>query len=91
MNYLEENHPLYTFPISVSTNLVLPPPSAGDGVTFVCEVAHPAPYFITWLKDSKPLDDKLADRVQQTDAGAKHALKVYDGNAECVSVIMHSS
>ncbi|XP_047481488.1 obscurin-like isoform X2 [Penaeus chinensis] len=50
----------------------------GDGVTFVCEVAHPAPYFITWLKDSKPLDDKLADRVQQTDAGAKHALKMTD-------------
>nr|XP_027226590.1 obscurin-like [Penaeus vannamei] len=50
----------------------------GDGVTFVCEVAHPAPYFITWLKDSKPLDDKLADRVQQTDTGAKHALKMTD-------------
>ncbi|XP_042877694.1 obscurin-like isoform X2 [Penaeus japonicus] len=50
----------------------------GDGVTFVCEVAHPAPYFITWLKDSKPLDDKLADRVQQTDTGAKHALKMVD-------------
>ncbi|XP_071523599.1 protein Obscurin-like isoform X2 [Panulirus ornatus] len=48
----------------------------GESVLFGCEVAHPAPYFITWLKDSKPLDDKLADRIQQQDAGNVHTLKV---------------
>ncbi|XP_050698180.1 obscurin-like isoform X5 [Eriocheir sinensis] len=48
----------------------------GEDVAFVCEVTHPLPYFITWLKDNKPLDDKLADRVQQQDSGSKHTLRV---------------
>ncbi|XP_066949349.1 LOW QUALITY PROTEIN: muscle M-line assembly protein unc-89-like [Macrobrachium rosenbergii] len=48
----------------------------GESVNFTCVVAHPAPYFVTWLKDNKPLDDKLADRVQAQDNGDKHTLKV---------------
>ncbi|XP_063855211.1 obscurin-like isoform X6 [Scylla paramamosain] len=48
----------------------------GDDVAFACEVTHPLPYFVTWLKDNKPLDDKLADRIQQQDSGQQHVLKV---------------
>ncbi|KAK7072432.1 hypothetical protein SK128_014505 [Halocaridina rubra] len=49
--------------------------AAGESVTFTCIVAHPTAYFVTWLKDNKPLDDKLADRVQAQDTGDKHSLK----------------
>ncbi|XP_069178633.1 LOW QUALITY PROTEIN: muscle M-line assembly protein unc-89 [Procambarus clarkii] len=60
----------------------------GEGVTFSCEVAHPCPYFVTWLKDSKPLDDKLADRVQQQDAGDRHNLRITDeGNKHTLKVM----
>ncbi|MPC47202.1 hypothetical protein E2C01_040939 [Portunus trituberculatus] len=48
---------------------------SGEDVGFTCEVTHPLPYFVTWLKDNKPLDDKLADRIQQQDSGQQHILK----------------
>ncbi|XP_042234486.1 obscurin-like [Homarus americanus] len=61
----------------------------GDSVSFVCEVAHPLPYFVTWLKDSKPLDDKLADRVQQQDSGTRHTLKMTDEGARHTLQVMN--
>ncbi|KAB7508067.1 hypothetical protein Anas_00236 [Armadillidium nasatum] len=49
---------------------------ASDNATFVCEVEHSSQYYVTWLKDNKVLDDKLADRIIQQDEGKKHTLKL---------------
>lgn len=37
--------------------------SAGELCVFECEVNAEPPAVITWLRDNKPLEDKLADRV----------------------------
>ncbi|XP_047741653.1 obscurin, partial [Hyalella azteca] len=38
--------------------------------------------FVSWLKDNKVLEDKLADRVQQTDEGNRHELKILNCRPE---------
>nr|CAD7588174.1 unnamed protein product [Timema genevievae] len=37
---------------------------AGQNAVFECELTSDSPSTLTWLKDNRPMDDRLADRVQ---------------------------
>ena len=50
--------------------------SAGETARFECSVSGTEATRLTWLKDNKPLDDKLADRVTKTVKDNKFRLEI---------------
>ncbi|XP_061385571.1 obscurin isoform X3 [Danaus plexippus] len=47
----------------------------GENVTFECELSNDDAK-VTWLKDNRPLTDRLADRVERRASGAAHTLRL---------------
>ena len=43
---------------------------------FECRVQADPPAVVTWLRDNKPLDDAMAERVMISSDGNKHTLKL---------------
>lgn len=55
-----------------------PIPPAGEKAVFDVELNAPADQ-ITWLKDNKPLEDRLADRVRKSEPFPNHhRLEIYN-------------
>lgn len=46
---------------------------AGGSAAFECEIEAK---YVTWLKDNKPISDRLADRMTQMSCGNLHRLEI---------------
>ncbi|XP_046395296.1 obscurin isoform X2 [Ischnura elegans] len=49
---------------------------AGETATFECELESESTTSVTWLKDNRNLDDKLADRIKMINKDRKHSLEI---------------
>ncbi|XP_046395304.1 obscurin isoform X3 [Ischnura elegans] len=48
----------------------------GETATFECELESESTTSVTWLKDNRNLDDKLADRIKMINKDRKHSLEI---------------
>jgi len=56
--------------------------TAGDKASFDCVVEADPSAVVTWLKDNRPLDDKLADRIRISEQGKIHKLDMLNCRLE---------
>ena len=56
--------------------------TAGDNAVLTVETKSATPSIVTWLKENKPLDDRLADRVKIVSKENVHSLTLLNASDE---------